>query len=81
MTLLTGFYMMIARFLATLAIDLEAAPVDWSQSDSLNEGAYVSRMLTRSAEQTFADPGNSSVAWDMRRVDIETEREGSRSAE
>jgi alkylhydroperoxidase family enzyme len=33
MTLLTGFYMMIARFLATLAIDLDAAPVDWRQSD------------------------------------------------
>jgi len=28
-------------------------------------------------EQTFADPGNSRVAQDMRRVDIETEREGS----
>jgi hypothetical protein len=28
-------------------------------------------------EQTFADPGNSRVARDMRRVDMETEREGS----
>jgi len=43
MTLLTGFYMMIARFLATLAIDLDAAPVDWSQSDCVNERADVSR--------------------------------------
>ena len=49
MTLLTGFYMMIARFLATLAIDLDAAPLDWSQSDRVNEPAYVSRMLTRPA--------------------------------
>jgi len=39
MTLLTGFYMMIARFLATLAIDLDAAPVDWRQSDCNNECA------------------------------------------
>ncbi len=49
MTLLTGFYMMIARFLATLAIDLDAGPLDWSQSDRVNEPAYVSRMLTRPA--------------------------------
>jgi 4-carboxymuconolactone decarboxylase len=49
MTLLTGFYMMIARFLATLAIDLDATPVNWSQSDCVNERAYVSRMLTRPA--------------------------------
>jgi len=41
--------MMIARFLATLAIDLDATPVNWSQSDCVNERAYVSRMLTRSA--------------------------------
>ena len=49
MTLLTGFYMMIARFLATLAFDLDTAPVDWSQSDRVNECAHVSRMLARSA--------------------------------
>ena len=49
MTLLTGFYMMVARFLATLAIDLDRAPVDWSQSDCVNKRAYVSRMLTRPA--------------------------------
>ena len=49
MTLLTGFYMMIARFLATLAIDLDTAPVDWSQSDRVTECAHVSRMLARSA--------------------------------
>ena len=49
MTLLTGFYMMVARFLATLAIDLDRAPVDWSQSDCVNERAYVSRMLARPA--------------------------------
>jgi 4-carboxymuconolactone decarboxylase len=49
LTLLTGFYMMVARFLATLAIDLDPAPVDWSQSDCVNGRAYVSRMLTRPA--------------------------------
>jgi alkylhydroperoxidase family enzyme len=35
MTLLTGFYMMTARFLATLSVDLDAQPVDWSRSDRL----------------------------------------------
>lgn len=49
MTLLAGFYVMIARFLATLAIDLDAAPINWSQSDGVNERAYASRMLARSA--------------------------------
>jgi hypothetical protein len=30
------------------------------------------RMTESDPEQTFADPGNSRVAQDMRRVDIET---------
>jgi alkylhydroperoxidase family enzyme len=32
-TLLTGFYMMTARFLATLAVDPDTGPVDWHQAD------------------------------------------------
>jgi len=35
MTLLTGFYMMTARFLATLSTDFDAQPVDWRRSDRL----------------------------------------------
>jgi alkylhydroperoxidase family enzyme len=49
MTLLAGFYVMIARFLATLAIDLDAAPINWSQPDWVNERAHASRVLARSA--------------------------------
>ena len=33
MTLLIGFYMMTARFLATFGIDLDAVPVDWRRAD------------------------------------------------
>ena len=33
MTLLVGFYMMTARFLATFGIDLDATPVDWRRAD------------------------------------------------
>jgi hypothetical protein len=39
--------------------------------------ARADRYVENDPEQTFADPGNSRVAQDMRRVDIETEREGS----
>lgn len=35
MTLLTGFYMMTARFLATLAIDLDSEPADWRRADRI----------------------------------------------
>lgn len=49
MTRLASFYVMIARFLTTLAIDFDGAPINWSQSDWVNERAYASRMLARSA--------------------------------
>jgi alkylhydroperoxidase family enzyme len=46
-TLLTGFYMMTARFLATFGVDLDAQPVDWSQSDRLasHHCEYVAKFL------------------------------------
>jgi len=52
MTLLIGFYMMTARFLATFAIDLDAQPVDWRRSDSVAAVPcelpceYVARLMT-----------------------------------
>ena len=51
MTLLTGFYMMTARFLATLGIDLDVEPVDWRRADGVEcrPCEYVSRMLTAAA--------------------------------
>jgi alkylhydroperoxidase family enzyme len=49
MTLLTGFYIMTAHFLATLDIDLDAAPVDWIRSDRLYEREKDSEMFTRRA--------------------------------
>jgi alkylhydroperoxidase family enzyme len=49
MTLLTGFYMMTARFLATLAIDLDDAPADWARADTLHECTYIGGMLSRPA--------------------------------
>ena len=42
-TLLTGFYIMTAHFLATLDIDLDAAPADWAQSDRLHERSMFAR--------------------------------------
>lgn len=48
MTLLTGFYMMTARFLATLGIDLDSEPVNWRRADctECSPCEYVSRILT-----------------------------------
>jgi hypothetical protein len=43
----------------------------------MRDAVASTAMVANDPEQTFADPGNSRVAQDMRRVDIETEREGS----
>ena len=47
MTLLIGFYMMTARFLATFDIDLDAEPVDWRRADGLQAlpCEYVARLV------------------------------------
>jgi alkylhydroperoxidase family enzyme len=49
MTLLTGFYIMTAHFLATLDIDLDATPVDWVRADCLNARANAAGMSTSKA--------------------------------
>jgi alkylhydroperoxidase family enzyme len=56
MTLLIGFYMMTARFLATFSIDLDATPVDWRRADRQEAVPcelpceYVARLMTEPAD-------------------------------
>ena len=56
MTLLIGFYMMTARFLASFGIDLDATPVDWRRADRQEAVPcelpceYVARLMTEPAD-------------------------------
>ena len=56
------------------------APQQFGRFRSIADSWELTALLlpvVNDPEQTFADPGNSRVARDMRRVDMETEREGS----
>ena len=56
MTLLVGFYMMTARFLATFGIDLDATPVDWRRADRQEAvpyrppSEYMGKLMTEPAD-------------------------------
>jgi hypothetical protein len=56
---------------------MPARPPDVRYRENSGKHLLTASISGFDPEQTFADPGNSRIARDMRRVDMETEREGS----